>query len=153
RGILGTAVACPGGKGGSGIPAMNFFASALGQNIYERVGRSGRGLQNVLRVEGPPQFYPQTDRTMARFTPALIGFVVVMMVISAGLGVILARVLVVDLMNRYLATTPGGINAVTVASMSAGTNTTRVVAVQTVRVDRAGQALMSHLAVYRLAEA
>jgi membrane AbrB-like protein len=80
------------------------------------------------------QFDPQAVRTMARFTPALVGFVLVMMAVSAILGVILARVIGVDLMTGYLATTPGGINAVTVTSMSAGTNTTLVVAVQTVRL-------------------
>ena len=80
------------------------------------------------------QFDPATVRTMARFTPALIGFVLGMMAVSAVLGVVLARVIGVDLLTAYLATTPGGINAVTVTSMSAGTNTTLVVAVQTVRL-------------------
>jgi membrane AbrB-like protein len=80
------------------------------------------------------QFDLQAVRTMDRFTPELIGFVLVMTAVSAVLGLILARVIGVDLMTGCLATTPGGINAVTVTSMSAGTNTTLVVLVQTVRL-------------------
>ena len=80
----------------------------------------------------------QFDRTtvgqMWRFTPMLIGFVAVLVVGCALLGLLLSRVTGIDRLTGYLATTPGGINAVTITALSVGVNTTLVVAVQTVRL-------------------
>ena len=62
----------------------------------------------------------------------LIGFVAVLVVGCALLGLLLSRVTGIDRLTGYLATTPGGINAVTITAV--GVNTTLVVAVQTVRL-------------------
>lgn len=80
------------------------------------------------------QFDRATVRQMGRFTPLLMGFVAVLMLGCALLGLLLSKVTGISLLTGYLATTPGGINAVTITALSVGVNTTLVVAVQTVRL-------------------
>jgi uncharacterized membrane protein AbrB (regulator of aidB expression) len=59
---------------------------------------------------------------------------VVLSLACAGLGVALAAVTDASPLDGYLATTPGGMNAVLVTATSTGADTTFVLAVQVLRL-------------------
>jgi hypothetical protein len=62
-----------------------------------------------------------------------IAIIVAMIAISAGLGVALAAVTHVSMLDGYLATTPGGLSAVLAMAVGSRTDTTFVVSVQVIR--------------------
>ncbi len=86
------------------------------------------GLQVGLR------FDPATVRRAGRLTPPILGMVVALIVACAVLGWGLSHLAHVNLLTAYLATTPGGINAVMVVAFASGANTSLVFAVQTLRL-------------------
>ncbi len=80
------------------------------------------------------RFTPTTLRSIARLLPAAIGLIVAVIVVSAGLGVLLARVTGQSALDGYLATTPGGLYAVLATAVDAGADVTFVLAVQVIRL-------------------
>lgn len=66
--------------------------------------------------------------------PFVIGFILGLSVICAGLGWALAEVTDLDLLTALLATSPGGIDAATIAALDTGANVTMVVSIQMARL-------------------
>jgi membrane AbrB-like protein len=71
---------------------------------------------------------------MGRLLPTLFVFVVLLIVTTGLLAWGLSAVTSINLLNAYLATTPGGINAVLVVAFASGAHTGFVFAVQTLRL-------------------
>jgi uncharacterized membrane protein AbrB (regulator of aidB expression) len=66
--------------------------------------------------------------------PTAIGLIVVLSVVTAGLGVLLSRVAGVSLLDGYLATSPGGVYAVLATAVETGSDVTFIIAAQVVRI-------------------
>jgi len=66
--------------------------------------------------------------------PFVIGFILGLSLICAGLGWALAAVTGLDLLTALLATSPGGIDAATIAALDTGANVTMVVSIQMARL-------------------
>ena len=73
-------------------------------------------------------------RTVGAALPLALVVLVALSLACAGLGVALAAVTGVSPLDGYLATTPGGMNAVLVTATSTGADTTFVLAVQVLRL-------------------
>ena len=73
-------------------------------------------------------------RTVGRALPLAVVVLVLLSAACAGLGVALAAVTGVSPLDGYLATTPGGMNAVLVTATATGADTTFVLAVQVLRL-------------------
>lgn len=73
-------------------------------------------------------------RRVARAAPVAIAAIFAIVVTCAGLAALLAATTRISLLDSYLATTPGGINAVLVTAFASGANTSLVFAVQGVRL-------------------
>ena len=73
-------------------------------------------------------------RTVGAALPLALAVLVVLSLACAGLGVALAAVTEASPLDGYLATTPGGMNAVLVTATSTGADTTFVLAVQVLRL-------------------
>lgn len=80
------------------------------------------------------RFTPTALRSIARLLPAAVGLIVAVIVVSAGLGVVLARLTGQSALDGYLATTPGGLYAVLATAVDAGADVTFVLAVQVIRL-------------------
>jgi membrane AbrB-like protein len=80
------------------------------------------------------RFTPDVLRRVRTLAPHIFGYVVVLLVTTGLLAWGLSAVTNVDLTDAYLATTPGGINAVLVTAFAAGAHTSFVFAVQTFRL-------------------
>lgn len=79
-------------------------------------------------------FTREAMRAIERILPAALLLIVALNVAAAGLGVVLAGVAGVSLLDGYLATSPGGIYAVLATAVDTGANVTFVVAAQVIRV-------------------
>ena len=66
--------------------------------------------------------------------PFVIGFILGLSLICAGLGWGLAAMTDIDLLTALLATSPGGIDAATIAALDTGANVTMVVSIQMARL-------------------
>ncbi len=73
-------------------------------------------------------------RAVGRMLPTAIGLIVVLSVATAGLGVLLAHVTELTLLDGYLATSPGGVYAVLATAVETGSNVTFIIAAQVVRI-------------------
>jgi len=73
-------------------------------------------------------------RRVAKVAPAAIAAIVAIIAVCGALAGVLAATTRVSLLDGYLATTPGGINAVLVTAFASGANTSLVVGVQGVRL-------------------
>jgi membrane AbrB-like protein len=73
-------------------------------------------------------------RTVSRALPMALVVLVLLTLACAGLGVALAAVTGVSPLDGYLATTPGGMNAVLAIATATGADTTFVLAVQVLRL-------------------
>jgi len=73
-------------------------------------------------------------RRVAKVAPAAIAAIVAIIAVCGALAAVLAATTRVSLLDGYLATTPGGINAVLVTAFASGANTSLVVGVQGVRL-------------------
>lgn len=106
-----------GAAGDAGVPAVvQSFAFAL------------IGLQVGLR------FTVATIREARALFPWMLGSILVLVAVSAGLAALLVPLAHVSFADAYLATTPGGLPAVLAASVGLEANTTFVVSVQVLRV-------------------
>lgn len=79
-------------------------------------------------------FTRESLRAIERLLPAALGLIVLLNVATAGLGVALAKIAGVSMLDGYLATSPGGIYAVLATAVETGSNVTFIVAAQVVRV-------------------
>ena len=73
-------------------------------------------------------------RRIGRVLPAVLGFIVALSLVCAGLGWLLHEVSGIDLLSALLATSPGGIDAATIAALDTGANVALVLAVQIARL-------------------
>ncbi|WP_162924313.1 AbrB family transcriptional regulator [Rubrobacter indicoceani] len=71
---------------------------------------------------------------VARFLPWLILSNVLLMIACAALGLVLAFILETDILTAYLATTPGGLDSVTVLALESNADISLVTAIQTLRI-------------------
>lgn len=79
-------------------------------------------------------FNPTVLRQVARAAPAAVAAILGVIAACGALAAVLAATTRVSLLDAYLATTPGGINAVLVTAFASGANTSLVVGVQGVRL-------------------
>jgi membrane AbrB-like protein len=80
------------------------------------------------------RFTRATIARVGRLLPAVLGFVVVLIATTGLLAWGLSAVTSISPLDAYLATTPGGINAVLVVGFASGAHTGFVFAVQTLRL-------------------
>ncbi len=73
-------------------------------------------------------------RRAARAAPAALACIVTIILACGGLAAAVAATTHISLLDAYLATTPGGINAVLVTAFAAGANTSLVFALQGLRL-------------------
>lgn len=86
------------------------------------------GLQVGLR------FTPEAVRTAGRLLLPTLAAIAAILLACAGLGALLAPLAGVSFLDGYLATTPGGLYAVLATAVSAGADSTFVLAVQVLRL-------------------
>ncbi len=79
-------------------------------------------------------FTTDSLRAVGRVLPAALGLIVALGVATAGLGVVLARFSALNLLEGYLATSPGGVYAVLATAVETGSNVTFIIAAQVLRV-------------------
>ena len=79
-------------------------------------------------------FTRDSMRAVGRMLPTAIGLIVVLSVVTAGLGVVLAHVAGLTPLEGYLATSPGGVYAVLATAVETGSNVTFIIAAQVVRI-------------------
>lgn len=75
-----------------------------------------------------------TVRYVVRVLPQLLASTLVLLALCALSGSLLVATLHVDALTAYLATTPGGLDSVTVIALGSGANVPLVLAVQTLRI-------------------
>jgi membrane AbrB-like protein len=80
------------------------------------------------------QYTPATVRYAVRILPQLLASTFVLIALCAGSAALLAASVHVDLLTAYLATTPGGLDSVTIIALGSGANVPLVLAVQAMRV-------------------
>jgi membrane AbrB-like protein len=88
----------------------------------------------VIGWQAGVAFTRESMRAIGRALPAALGLIVVLNVACAGLGILLAHVTGISLLEGYLSTSPGGIYAVLATAVETGSNVTFIVAAQVVRV-------------------
>ena len=78
------------------------------------------------------------DRSIMRklwsLLPFVLGFILALSLICAGIGWALAATTDLDLLTALLATSPGGIDAATIAALDTGANVTMVASIQMARL-------------------
>ncbi len=80
------------------------------------------------------RFDPDALREIGKLAPIVLMFTVVLMAGCAVIGWALAMLTGMDLLSAYLATTPGGIDAVTIAALETGANMALVLPIQVLRL-------------------
>jgi membrane AbrB-like protein len=88
----------------------------------------------VIGWQAGVRFTRESLRLVAGLLPAAVALIAVVVVVSAALGALLARLTGATPLEGYLATTPGGIYAVLATAISSGVDVAFVVAVQVLRV-------------------
>lgn len=73
-------------------------------------------------------------RAIKRILPSALALIVLLNVVAAGFGVVLADVAGLSMLDGYLATSPGGIFAVLATAAGTGSNVAFVMATQVIRV-------------------
>jgi membrane AbrB-like protein len=79
-------------------------------------------------------FTRDSMRAVGRLLPTAIALIVVLSVVTAGLGVVLAHFAGLTPLEGYLATSPGGVYAVLATAVETGSNVTFIIAAQVVRI-------------------
>lgn len=80
------------------------------------------------------RFDPAVLRRIRDLLPWVMGFILLMTALSAGLGWVLAEVTGIDLLTALLATSPGGMDGAMIAALDTGANVPLVLAVQISRL-------------------
>jgi len=89
---------------------------------------------NIIGLEVGLRLTPASLRAMGRMLPKVLLFVLLITGICAALAYVVTLVTPISPANAYLATTPGGINAVLAIASSVHANVALVFAVQTLRL-------------------
>ena len=79
-------------------------------------------------------FTRESLRAIRRILPGALVLILVLNVAAAGLGVVLAHVAGLSMLDGYLATSPGGVYAVLGTAVGSGSNVTFVMASQVIRI-------------------
>ncbi len=79
-------------------------------------------------------FTRESLHAIERLLPAALGLIVLLNLATAGLGVALAKLTGVSMLDGYLATSPGGIYAVLATAVETGSDVTFIIAAQVLRV-------------------
>lgn len=79
-------------------------------------------------------FTRESLHAIERLLPAALGLIVLLNLATAGLGVALARLTGMSMLDGYLATSPGGIYAVLATAVETGSDVTFIIAAQVLRV-------------------
>lgn len=80
------------------------------------------------------EFDRESLRAIRRILPGAFALIMVLNLVAAGLGVVLAHVAGLSMLDGYLATSPGGIYAVLGTAAGSGSNVAFVMASQVIRV-------------------
>lgn len=80
------------------------------------------------------EFDRESLRAIRRILPGAFALILALNIAAAGLGVVLAKVAGLTMLDGYLATSPGGIYAVLGTAAGSGSNVTFVMAAQVIRV-------------------
>lgn len=105
----------------------------------------------VVGLEVGLRFTRPALRHVGRLLPVLLGATVLVCLVCAGLAWLLADAIGMPFLEAYLATTPGGINAVLATADATGVNAPVVAAVQSARLF--AMCLLTPMLVRRLAKA
>ena len=89
---------------------------------------------NIIGLEVGLRLTPAAMRAMGRMLPKVLLFVLLITGMCAGLAAVITLVTNISPADAYLATTPGGINAVLAIASSVHTNVALIFAVQTLRL-------------------
>jgi uncharacterized protein len=79
-------------------------------------------------------FTRESLRALRRILPGALALIMVLNVAAAGLGVVLAHVARLSMLDGYLATSPGGVYAVLATAVESGSNVAFVMASQVIRI-------------------
>jgi uncharacterized protein len=79
-------------------------------------------------------FTRESLRAIRRILPGALALIMVLNVAAAGLGVVLAHVARLSMLDGYLATSPGGVYAVLATAVESGSNVAFVMASQVIRI-------------------
>jgi uncharacterized protein len=79
-------------------------------------------------------FTRESLRAIRRILPGALALIMVLNVAAAGLGVVLAHVARLSMLDGYLATSPGGVYAVLGTGVESGSNVAFVMASQVIRI-------------------
>ena len=96
--------------------------------VFEALAFALIGLQVGLR------FTRESLREVAKLLPLAVCSILLLIAVSAGVGVVLAHAIGLSPLDGYLATTPGGLYAVLLTATMSGGDVTFVLAVQVVRL-------------------
>lgn len=88
----------------------------------------------VIGWQAGIRFTRDSLRVVARALPLALGLIVSVVAACAALGLLLSHMTGVSLLDGYLATTPGGLNAVLATAISSGSDATFVLSVQVLRL-------------------
>lgn len=111
--------------------ALEIGGFSFGLSVPEMLVQAGYVL---IGWQAGLAFTRESLRAVGRLLPLAIALIVALGVTTAGLGVVLARVADVTLLEGYLATSPGGVYAVLATAAETGVNITFVIAAQVVRI-------------------
>ena len=92
------------------------------------------GAYLLLGARVGSRFDREIMRRILGLLPFVLGFILGLSLICAGLGWALAAVTDLDLLTALLATSPGGIDAATIAALDTGANVTMVASIQMARL-------------------
>jgi membrane AbrB-like protein len=79
-------------------------------------------------------FTRESLRAIRRILPGALALIMMLNIAAAGLGVVLAHVAGLSMLDGYLATSPGGVYAVLGTAVGSGSNVTFVMAAQVIRI-------------------
>jgi len=111
-----------------GLAVSGLFDESGVPVLLQNVGYALIGSQVGLR------FTRSSLRAIGRLLPLATVLILVVIAVSAGLGVLLSLTTGVSLLTGYLATTPGGLYAVLATAVDSGSEVTFVLAVQLIRI-------------------
>lgn len=80
------------------------------------------------------EFTKESFQTLKRILPTVIVLIIVLNVAAAGMGVLLAQVSGLSMLDGYLATSPGGVFAVLATAVGTGSAVTFIMAAQVIRI-------------------
>lgn len=117
---------------GSILVGMVVGLSGWGPITFPPIVLAGAYLLLGARIGS--RFDPAVLRQIRDLLPYVLGFILLMSLVSAVLGWVLAEVTGIDLITALLATSPGGMDGAMIAALDTGANVPLVLAVQISRL-------------------